>query len=94
MFETHEIEMLMEALDALEKEESSSLALSGLIGLVLARPGERDVVMEENKREMEEAKHKGVILRDRITLLKAKLIQLRDKALVEDIANSMDLYQS
>lgn len=90
MFDTHEFKTLMQALDALEKEEKNSAFLSGMLNVVLAPLGEKDAAVKESKRELKEVEHKTVALKETIILLKAKLIRLRDEALVEDVTNSLE----
>lgn len=83
MFTQDEVELLMEALDALESKKSTDSLLKGIFKTMLspteegARKAAEDVGQEVSKGDP--------LLRDRIILLKAKLIGVRDRMEVSDL---------
>ena len=83
MFNEDEIELLFSALDALQHENSSQALVSTMIMAMMPRdqeltPGE----LTENYNSQVETEQQQV-LEERVILLKAKLIGIRDKAIAD-----------
>lgn len=77
-----DIRLLMETLDALERQDESKLFSSTLMGLMLARSEKQaEEVIASAEQQGAEARQKRELFSERIILLKAKLIQMKDKAL-------------
>ncbi len=90
MFTNDEIDLINEGLDALKSKASSDMFSASLIGLILSsdkESGKKNV--DDTMAEFDSEKGDRRLLEDRITLLRAKLIQLRDKRLVEEVASSI-----
>lgn len=86
MLSNSEIDMLQQGLDALESSASHEGLMGMMLGTMLAPDKEsRDRLMEERRIEMEQKKTEQQRLRERIILLKAKLIQMKDGCEVEAI---------
>ncbi len=68
--------LLIEALDCWENKPSSSAMVSSMMTAVLLP--DKDKVEESTNKIMDEAKEKVVIRKERATLLKAKLLAMRD----------------
>ena len=82
MFTHDEIEMLFEALDALESSKQKNAMMGGMLGLMLSK--DRDEA-ERNFKEKMESASPDQILKERIILLKAKLISMKDRAFVDGV---------
>jgi hypothetical protein len=79
----------MEALDALKSKESH-LAFTGvLLGAMLLNKEEKGKWKEDAENTMQEADRKGKAMEETIIILKAKLIGMRDKALVEEMSEHL-----
>ncbi len=87
MFSYDEVSMLFDGLDALENKASSDQLTSTLIGAMLPRPEGTNVdeFLDEQLGRFDEIKQEQAPLKERIIMLKAKLIQMRDSALVADL---------
>ena len=85
MFTDDEVELLMESLDALQAKESSDMLLMGMMRIGFTNSKEEaENVSDEVLNEMKEAQEKSKGLKNRIILLKAKLIQMQDASAVEE----------
>jgi len=86
MLNYDDCEMLLEALDALQSKGGMNNLLTGMLRISFSSSPE-DAENEKNSimREMDENKDKEEQLRKRITLLKAKIIQIEDSLAVEDM---------
>lgn len=83
-----EFEMLQESLDAYEKEESRSDILNSMITSLFAPDKEtRDKILKEKEIEFEKDKEKRQLLKERIILLKAKLIQIKINNSINHLIN-------
>lgn len=89
MFSRQDLEFLIECVDAKLACESQGTMMAEMFGAML---GPRDVDEEEYKaamkQRMRDAAAKRKPLEDRCTLLKAKLIQLRDSADADALLHS------
>ena len=81
-FSDSDIELLMEALDALEKKDVNDAFTTGLLGAMLTK--DKDERMNDFEKTMNDAQEKSKGLKNRIILLKAKLIQMQDEMLVSE----------
>ena len=85
MFSQDEIQLICKALDALESKKSSDELFTTLMGgILISDENKRDKLFEESRERMENPGQEQDILKERIILLKAKLIQMKDKAVAED----------
>lgn len=76
---TEEVSLLIDALDVLEaKEKSGNSMTETMANILVPKSVERDQFLREQKADME-------LMRERIILLKAKLIQMKDKAFVDEL---------
>lgn len=87
MLNYEDIELLIDALDALEKKLMADAIMNSILGAV-ALDG-IDAAKANLDRLMETAKGKSIPMRDRIVSLKAKLIQMKDKSVADDAASFM-----
>lgn len=86
MLTSEDIDMLQDSLDALEKAEYRDGMMEMMLGTMLAPNKEaRDEMMAKHESDMASKKIKRQRLRERIVLLKAKLIQMNDSAEVDAI---------
>lgn len=85
MFSEEEIELLMEGLDAIKKNKMNNAFTSGLIGAMFSKGEDRDAETNKMKLKLEEAERESKVLEERIIMLKAKLLQTRDKATVSEV---------
>lgn len=90
MFNASEIELLFEALDALEGKGGSEMLVSMLMTAGLTKGDQRDEEMNKLKEEHEQKEADRRLLKERIILIKAKLIQMRDKSEAQKIAESWE----
>ncbi len=85
MFSQDEVQLISDALDALETKQSSSELMTLMMGGLLIRDDDtRQEFIDESKSRMENPGQDQEVLKERIILLKAKLIQMKDKAVAED----------
>ncbi len=84
MLNEKDIQLLMDGLDALIKYEDMSDSMGSLIGAIMLKPEDRDdyAAEQEAKRAGKEAERR--VFSERIILLKAKLIHMKDKAFAEN----------
>lgn len=86
MFNSNEIDILMEALDAWESKDSMSDLLVTMLGAGMAKDeASRDSYLEERQIEMEKRKLEQRTRKEQAILIKAKLIQMRDRADIEEL---------
>ncbi len=87
MFTYDEVSMLFDGLDALEKKASSDQLTSTLLGMMLPKPDGTDdkEYIDEQMDRFDEIAQEQKPLKERIIMLKAKLIQMRDSALVASL---------
>ena len=83
MFTTDEFELLLEALDALESKSSSDMLTSMMLGIAFAE--DKEEFMERAEKDRERVMREAVPTRERIILMKAKLIQVRDRLMINDL---------
>jgi len=84
MFTEDEINVLLEAVEAWEKEDAASGLMSMMLGAMLIKDeAERDAMMEESKAATEA---KTNAKKERAILLKAKLIQMRNANIAREAA--------
>ncbi len=79
-----EIEMLMEGLDVLPNKNAPGEMMIGLLDTMMAKDkegAERALAKREAKAKTQEAERKQLC--DRVVLLKAKLIKMKDGVLVD-----------
>ena len=75
-----DIELLMESLDALEKKGGSGRMVGSLLGLMLSRDEEQRDEMLDKLHPDSETERDEKLLAERIIIIKAKLLSMRDKA--------------
>lgn len=85
MLNNDDIQILMEALDALESKASRDAFSMSMIGLMLM--DDKEEARREAERELEKAKAETEGMKERIILLKAKLIQMKDKRAVDEMSD-------
>lgn len=89
MFTDDEIQVLMDALDAWEEKEATDEMLATMLTFAMATDAaDAANIMRERKAKKAPVQDSRRLRKERSVLLKAKLIQLRDKLLV---ANEMSL---
>lgn len=90
MFTEDELELLQEGLDAILSRKSSEMLNAVLLGTILS-PTKEAAKEEADKltMKMKEEEETNKALKNRITLLKAKLIQLSDKLAVSSAMEEM-----
>jgi hypothetical protein len=77
-FNTEELNLLIEALETWESAEITSGMFASVVTAGLtARETTREQAIQQVKKEMDEAHRKTGIRRERSTLMKAKLIQMK-----------------
>ena len=80
-----EINMLMDSLDALQSKSMMDGMFVGLIGSSFA--SDKDQAKREMEATMKEAQEKSDAIRDRVILLKAKLINMKDRNIVSEASD-------
>jgi len=86
MFTTDEIQLISEGLDALRGHAALEEFSATLMGAMIARNKEEALSeAQKGKDRLHKIKVEQVALEERIILLKAKLIQLRDRAEVNEL---------
>lgn len=86
MLTNNDIDTLLEALDALQSKHSNSAFTSILVGAMLSKKVDDDAFKVEAEKKMEEARQKGKVIEETVILLKAKLIGMRDRSLIEEMS--------
>lgn len=82
-----DIDMLMKGLDALKSQIGSSALMGVMFSAMLTKKEERESDFEQNaKRKMEDANREATALDEQVILLKAKLIQMRDRSTVNEMS--------
>lgn len=90
MFTESELELLIEGLDAIMSHKAASFLNDALFGAILASSREEaEDNMDKSLRKMSEDKESQKVMQNRITLLKAKLIQLSDELAVSNAVKEM-----
>jgi len=87
MFTKDEFELLNDALNALRASKARDQLMSGMIGAMLARSKEEAQANFESMTKDEDMKDEN--LEERIILLRAKLIMLRDKREVDEFVSQL-----
>lgn len=82
-----DIQVLMQALDALEEKSTRDGLLSSMLGLMLSKDKEEAVQYADE--EMRKADRERESIKDTIILLKAKLITMKDREVVESAKRFM-----
>jgi hypothetical protein len=82
-----DIQMLMDALDALEEKSTRDGLLSSMLGLMLSK--DKEEAAQYADEEMRKAEKVGAAIKDTIILLKAKLITMKDRETVESAKRFM-----
>lgn len=85
---TSDIETLMKALDALKNEDTTTELLASTMMIMMA-PERHKEIMDKSQQRFEALDNKKKVLEECIILLKAKLIQMKDKAIVEEMERSL-----
>jgi len=85
MLNYDDCEMLLEALDALQSKGGMNDLLTGILRISFSSPEDTEEEKNSVMREMDENRDKEEQLKKRITLLKAKIIQIEDSLAVEDM---------
>lgn len=86
MFTSEEVKMLFDGLDALESKSAIDDLMVSVFGAALSRSNEeRKEFLDKQKQEKDKQEYANQILKERIILLKAKLIQMKDKAFIEEL---------
>ena len=88
MFDTREINDLMDAVECWEKDDGGELFVT-LVGGMMTPPDQREEFMEERKKESEEKAAEKKARKERAILLKAKLISMRDVAEAQEFGESV-----
>jgi hypothetical protein len=83
MLTSQDIEMLFEALDAWETEATSNSMLGSLFAMALSKDDGK--VMAEDI--LTEGRDKTRTRKEQSILLKAKLLQMRDEAVAQDVSD-------
>jgi len=84
-FISTEIDVLFDALDALESKASNDVLTGGLMSLIFSKGKEQaDEVGNDLMNKLGDVKHEQRHLKEQIILLKAKLLQARDAQAVQD----------
>ena len=81
---------LLEALETKSREATSAGFTNGLLGMIFAK--DQEEAKGQLDHVMEEAKEKDNLISERIVLLKAKLITLRDKSMISEINPNSDSF--
>jgi predicted kinase len=94
MFTTEEIELLLESLKDWEDNRAEANVKVLAMAAVLAGRGQKGREEEDDpatiiKKMAAESQTETRLRRDRVIMLKAKLLQLRDRAEVDDLAQSL-----
>ncbi len=90
MFNTNEIEVLLEALDSWESAPGSSGFTHGLLGMMLGgKDKSKDDITNEFEETMDKQKEEGNRRKEIAVLIKAKLITERDRITVEEAKEFM-----
>jgi len=95
-FTRNEVNLIFDGLDAILQRDSQNVFIRGFFQAMSPTPEEQLMSQEELTKHMEHKMKKDhdeiektqKMLKDRIILLKAKLIQIRDKIEVDSIINS------
>lgn len=82
-------QLLLRALDALSKEQATGEAMLGIMGALFVRGDPRGLrAMEEiQKEEADKKRVEREVLSERIILLKAKLVQMRQSLAAERLGS-------
>jgi len=83
MLEYEDYELLMDGLDALEAKAGSNRLMTGLIGTMLAKDEEQREEMKTKFEASQEQQREERLLKERVIMIKAKLLHLRDRAEVK-----------
>ncbi len=87
MFTNDEIELIGEALDALKNKAGSDWFNESMIDMMFSKDSNGSI--KKSKAKFDAEKGDRQLLEDRITLLRAKLIGIRDKQLVDEVVSSI-----
>ena len=79
-----DIETLMEALDALESKHMRDGLMGSMFSMMLSK--DKEEAHREADKEMAKAKAMTDSIRDKVILLKAKLIGLKDQETVNEVS--------
>jgi hypothetical protein len=89
-FTTNEIDLLMKGLDALVAEFFHEKFAILTIGAILSSEAEKFSEFVENQQEdFTEGEKERELLSERVILIKAKLIRMKDEAMAQEIADSV-----
>ena len=95
MFEEQEIYILLEALECWEKDAFQSHFMTSLLmGGLISEKDKRDDFLSERHQEFESQKDQRKAAKERSIIIKAKLIQLRDKEIAQSAAKFMGIVNS
>ena len=76
-------DFILEALDAKASEASTSGMMSGMLGMMVSKDkDEAEGIMTE---ALDKGKEKDQLIKERIVLLKAKIITLRDRVMISEL---------
>ena len=90
MFTNDEIDLISESLDALKSKAGMDHIMVGMFSAVLAPKDASKEILDEQKAEFDAKEDERRLLEDRIIMLRAKLIQLRDKNLITDVVSNIE----
>lgn len=76
---------LLNAVDALEREDSTSGLMATMLGAMVVTKENRDEFFREEKRLAAERQANAQVRREQAILLKAKLIAMRDSATASEL---------
>lgn len=92
MLNDDDIDMLMDALDALEKKDGLEAVSGGILKLMLVE--DKEQAKRDFSTGLEEAQKKTKSMRESIILLKAKLIMMKDKNTVANAKSFIEKRES
>jgi len=89
MFNIEEIKDLMTALDSWERDDGGSTLMTLMGGMLQKDDASRDEYLEKREAIAKEAAQEKEIRKEKIVLLKAKLISMRSQAEVKEFGESV-----
>lgn len=89
MLTRDDIDLLMKGLDAIERSQQAEDAMSLLFAGALAPKGQEREVVEKVSAEREAGWPSRRLMQERVVLLKAKLIQMRDATDVREFYDEL-----
>jgi hypothetical protein len=91
MLTVDDINLLMEAVNAWEQKDTKDLMVTSVLSMMLCKNEQQaKSMLEEHKLEQKKLDESKQIRQERAILIKAKLIQLRDKLEVNDFIDTLE----